>query len=71
MFRTDIEREEAEDIEMLEDEDKEEDLGRENRPRKDVTYQEPLSEKDLHKVLNIHTSFDPLSFVLNPEPIRV
>ena len=56
---------------MLEDEDKEEDLGRENRPRKDVTYQEPLSEKDLHKVLNIHTSFDPLSFVLNPEPIRV
>ena len=43
---------------MLEDEDdKEEDLGRGNRSRKDVTYQEQLSEKDWLKVLNIPTSF--------------
>jgi len=41
-----------EDIEMLEDEDdKEEDLGRGNRSRKDVTYQEQLSEKDWLKAI--------------------
>ena len=43
---------EPEDLDMLEMEEKEKelDLGRGNRARKDVAYQEPLSEKDWLKV---------------------